>query len=121
MLGKAVPDVIEDTFGNSSRYAQDGSNIQWNNPDPELVGTALIERFNGTCRNGLGLARKCYGFSKRLNMLQSAVDLFVGYYNFCRVHKSLGKTITPAMKAGVTDHIWTIEELLVAGKTEAAA
>ena len=114
---QSYPDVIEDTFGNSSRYFQDGSNIQWNNLDPELVGTALIERFNGTCRSGLRrLTRKCYGFSKCLEMLQSAVSLFVGYYNFCRVHGSL-KGRTPAMAAGLTDHVWTIEELLISGKT----
>ena len=114
------PDVIEDTFGNSSRYTQIGgdNNISWNNPDPALIGTELIERFNGTCRNGLRrLTRRCYGFSKRLNMLQSAVDLFVAHYNFCRVHSSLEKA-TPAMAAGLADHVWTIEKLLIAGKTQ---
>jgi hypothetical protein len=42
--------------------------------------------------------------------LKMAVALHFAYYNFCRVHKSL--RITPAMQAGLTDHVWTIAELL---------
>ena len=49
----AYPDVIEDTFGNSCSYAQvGGGNVQWNNPDPDLVSTAFVERFNLTLRMG---------------------------------------------------------------------
>jgi hypothetical protein len=51
-------------------------------------------------------------FSKKLANLKAAVALHFAYHNFCRVHKSL--RITPAMEAGLTDHAWTIAELLAA-------
>jgi|SRR6266853_891858 len=50
------------------------------------------------------------GFSKKLSHLKAAVDLYMTWYNFCRIHQTL--RVTPAMEAGVTDHIWTILELL---------
>ena len=49
-------------------------------------------------------------FSKKLPHLKAAITLHFAYYNFCRVHSSL-KTTT-AVRAGITDHIWTIAELL---------
>jgi len=45
-----------------------------------------------------------------LSRLLSAVALHFAYYNFCRVHSSL--RVTPAMEAGVADHVWTVDELL---------
>ena len=50
------------------------------------------------------------GFSKRLENHGAAVALHFMYYNFCRVHQTL-KT-TPAVRAGVADHVWTVEELV---------
>jgi len=49
--------------------------------------------------------------SKTLANMKDAVALYVAFYNFCRVQQGLGKS-TPAMKAGLTDHIWTFTELL---------
>lgn len=57
-------------------------------------------------------------FSKKVENLAAAVALHFTYYNFCRAHHSLGKNTTPAMAAGVTDHIWTLAELV--GLLEAA-
>jgi hypothetical protein len=48
--------------------------------------------------------------SKKLPMLKAAVALFIVWYNFCRVHQTL--RVTPAMQAGITDHIWSLAELL---------
>ena len=50
------------------------------------------------------------GFSKKVDNLKHAVALHYMYYNFARVHKTLG--VTPAMTAGVTDHVWTIEDIV---------
>jgi hypothetical protein len=50
------------------------------------------------------------GFSKKIENHIHAVALFYMHYNFCRVHQSL--RVTPAMEAGITDHIWNIEEML---------
>ncbi len=49
-------------------------------------------------------------FSKKLDNLKAACALHFAYYNFCRVHRTL--RVTPAMEAGLTDHVWTIPELL---------
>lgn len=50
-------------------------------------------------------------FSKKLENLKAAVSLYVAFYNFCRVHQTL--RVTPAMEAGLTDHVGSIEELLL--------
>ncbi len=52
------------------------------------------------------------GFSKKLRNHRAAVALYVAHYNFCRVHETI--RTTPAMALGVTDHIWTIGELIEA-------
>jgi hypothetical protein len=49
-------------------------------------------------------------FSKKLENHCAAVALYAAHYNFCRVHEAL--RITPAMQLGVTDHVWTINELV---------
>lgn len=49
-------------------------------------------------------------FSKKVENLAAAVSLHFAYYNYCRVHKTLGTT--PAVAAGVTDHVWTLRELI---------
>ncbi len=54
--------------------------------------------------------RKTNAASKTLAHLKAAVTLYVAFYNFCRVHQSL--RVTPAMQAGLTDHIWTVVELV---------
>jgi hypothetical protein len=50
------------------------------------------------------------GFSKKVENHSAAVALYLMYYNFGRVHQTL--RVTPAMEAGVTDHVWTIEEIV---------
>jgi hypothetical protein len=49
-------------------------------------------------------------FSKKVENLAAAVSLHFAYYNFCRVHQSLGTS--PAVAAGVADHVWTVDELI---------
>ena len=50
------------------------------------------------------------GFSKKLENHRAAVALHFGFYNFCQLHGTL--RVTPAMEAGVTDHVWDVAELL---------
>jgi len=52
------------------------------------------------------------GYSKKLDNLRYAVALFIAHFNFCRVHSAHG--LTPARAAGLTDHAWTLGELLSA-------
>jgi hypothetical protein len=52
------------------------------------------------------------GFSRKIENLRAAVNLHFAFYNCCRVHSSL--RVTPAMEAGLTDHVWSIADLLAA-------
>jgi transposase-like protein/IS1 family transposase len=81
------------------------------NPDPDHVSTSLVERQNLTMRMQIRrLTRLTNAYSKKVRNLQMAVSLHFAYYNFARVHSSL--RVTPAMEAGLADHVWTIEELI---------
>jgi IS1 family transposase len=80
-------------------------------PDPKHVSTSFVERQNLTMRMSMRrFTRLTNGFSKKLENHGHAVALFYMHYNFCRVHKTL--RVTPAMEAGLADHVWTLEELL---------
>ena len=80
------------------------------NPDVNEVSTSYVERKNLTMRMGMRrFTRLTNGFSKKMYNLECAVALHFMYYNFGRVHKSL--RVTPAMEAGISDHIWTLEEI----------
>ena len=80
-------------------------------PDRQHISTSYIERQNLTMRMNLWrFARLTNPFSKKLENHFCAVSLHFMYYNFARVHQTL-KT-TPAMAAGVTDHIWTVEGIV---------
>jgi hypothetical protein len=50
------------------------------------------------------------GFSKKLEQHENALALYFMFYNFCRIHQTL--RVTPAMEAGVSDHVWTLEEVI---------
>ena len=81
------------------------------NPDLDKAGTSHVERKNGTLRHWCKrLCRLTYAYSKSWDNLRAALALHFAYYNLCRIHGSL--RITPAMAAGVTDHMWTIGELI---------
>jgi IS1 family transposase len=82
-------------------------------PNSEKISTSYVERFNLSTRMSVRrFARLTNGFSKKLENHRAAVALWVAFYNLCRVHESLRRT--PAMALGVTDHIWTIAELVQA-------
>lgn len=80
-------------------------------PDLNRASTSHIERQNLTVRMTMRrMTRLTNAFSKKWLNLKWAYALQFAYYNFCRIHQSL--RITPAMEAGITDHIWEIEELI---------
>jgi len=81
------------------------------NPEKDKVSTSYVERQNLTMRmNMRRFTRLTNAFSKKIENLTYAVALHFMYYNFCRIHQTL--RVTPAMEAKVTDHIWTIAEIL---------
>jgi IS1 family transposase len=80
------------------------------NPDIKHVSTSFVERQNLTMRMGMRrFTRLTNAFSKKIDNLEYAVALHFMYYNFGRVHKTL--RVTPAMEAGISDHVWTLEEI----------
>lgn len=79
-------------------------------PDPMLISTSYVERANLTMRMGMRrFTRLTNAFSKKFENHEAAVSLHFMHYNFARVHQTL--RVTPAMEAGVTDHVWSLEEI----------
>lgn len=81
------------------------------NPDPDRICTSIVERQNLTMRMHMRrLTRLTNGFSKKFDNHKAAIALHFAYYNFVKIHKTL--RVTPAIEAGITDHVWSLEELL---------
>lgn len=89
-------------------------------PDPKHINTSYVERQNLTMRMGMRrYTRLTNAFSKKVTNHEAMTNLHFMYYNMCRVHKTL--RVTPAMEAGVAEHVWTVEELVGLLEAEEAA
>jgi hypothetical protein len=91
--------------------------LLWSTPGCEVLNTAFIERLNGTFRSRLAvLGRRTRCAARRATTVARGMYLVGTVYNFCCEHSSLtteaGRRQSPAMAAGLTDHIWTVGELL---------
>jgi len=91
--------------------------LLWSTPGCQVLNTAFIERLNGTFRSRLAVfGRRTRGPARRAQTVYGGMYLIGTLYNFCTTHTSLrtaeGTLRTPAMAAGITDHIWTVAELL---------
>jgi len=129
----SYPEAVERVFGNDIHYAQlvkvyaasRDSEARYSPaevvdvevvpragmPDFERVCTSHVERQNLTMRMQIRrLTRLTNAFSKKWDNLKAAVALHFAFYNFCRIHQTL--RVTPAMEAGLTDHVWELKELL---------
>jgi IS1 family transposase len=92
------------------------------NPDPNKICTSHAERQNLTMRMTIRrLTRLTNAFSKKWENHEAALALYFAYYNYCRPHQTLTEVTrltgptrqtTPAMAAGLTDHVWSVGELL---------
>lgn len=79
-------------------------------PIKSLVSTSYVERSNLTMRmSNRRFTRLTNAFSKKIDNLMFSVALTFMHYNFCRIHKTL--RVTPAMEAGISDHVWDLEEV----------
>ena len=82
------------------------------NPDPKHISTSYIERQNLTMRMSMRrFTRLTNAFSKSIENHRHAVALFYMHYNFGRVHQTL--RVTPAMEAGISQHVWSIQEIIL--------
>jgi IS1 family transposase len=129
---RVYADAVEQAFGSEVDYAMlvkiygasnDGESryspatcigcrtgVLAGNPDPKYISTSYVERQNLSMRMGMRrFTRLTNGFSKKFENHAHQVALYFFHYNFCRVHKTL--RVTPAMEAGLTDHVWSLEEL----------
>lgn len=81
------------------------------NPDPKHISTSFVERQNLSMRMGMRrFTRLTNAFSKKVENHSHAVALYFVHYNFARIHKTL--RVTPAMAAGLADHVWSLEEIV---------
>jgi len=79
--------------------------------DSRYIPTSYLERSSLSIRMALRrFTRLTNEYSKKLDNLKHACALYFAYYNFCRVHQSI--RVSPAVEAGIADHIWTLRELL---------
>jgi IS1 family transposase len=88
--------------------------IDRGDPDPAKISTSYVERQNLTMRMGMRrFTRLTNGFSKKLDNHMAAIALHFMHYNFARPHKTLANPYprTPAMAAGIADHIWSMTEI----------
>jgi IS1 family transposase len=109
--------------GDSDRYYAREQLIAVNrtavNGAPRHISTSYIERQNLTLRmSQRRLTRLSNGFSKKYENHCAAIALYATHYNFCRVHETL--RITPAMHLSITDHVWTMSELIEAALSKGA-
>ena len=80
-------------------------------PRQDRISTSFVERANLSVRHfNKRFVRLGLGWSRKLNNHRAAVSLFVAAHNFCKVHSTLGTT--PAVGLKLTDHVWTVEELV---------
>lgn len=116
--GRVVKTYREDVYyvDGERRYSPSPQiSISWKrvrgNPDRYKICTSHIERKNLTIRMHMRrLTRLTNAFSKKLENFRAAAALHFGYYNFVKVHSSI--RMTPAMALGVSDKIWTVEDLI---------
>jgi IS1 family transposase len=81
------------------------------NPDPDHISTSFVERQNLSMRMQIRrFTRLTNAFGKKIKNHLAAVAVYFMYYNFGRIHQTL--RVTPAMEAGVSDHVWTYEEIV---------
>jgi IS1 family transposase len=130
---RVYPDAVESAFGSDVDYAmlvkiygesRDREatyspaecigirTVEMNGaPKAKDISTSHVERHNLTMRMSMRrFARLTNAFSKKLENHIAALALYFTYYNFCRVHQTL--RVTPAMEAGIADHVWSVEELV---------
>lgn len=115
MYGESSPKSPERKYSPST-FVRASSHKNTGQPDAESVSTSFVERQNLTMRMSIRrFTRLTNSLSKKVENLAYAVALHFMYYNFGRIHTSL--RVTPAMEAGISDHVWSLEEIAVLANT----
>ena len=126
-------DAVEKAFGNKIDYAMQikqygedrmdetryspgkvtGAKVKviTGRPDPKHISTSYVERQNLTMRMGMRrFTRLTNGFSKKIENHMAAIALHFMHYNFVKIHQTL--RVTPAMAAGIADHVWEVADIV---------
>jgi IS1 family transposase len=110
IYGKGYNNAPEARYSPAVCMGAHKSNI-YGKPAAEHISTSICERNNLTMRMGMRrFTRLTNAFSKKIENHEASIALHYMHYNFCRIHASL--RVTPAMEAGVADHVWTMEEVV---------
>jgi len=106
------PDITgPDWFSATSRVIDTIPRVRCGHPEPRFVSTSHVERLNLSVRMHLRrYARRTNAHSRKLENHKACFALWVAWYNFCRVNSAV--RCTPAMETHLTDHIWTMAELV---------
>ena len=111
LYGKAKQPEISESRYSPAKLTGTKVSIISGDPDEKHIATSYVERQNLTMRMSMRrFTRLTNGFSKKFENHCAAVSLHMFWYNFIRIHQSL--RVTPAMAAGVTDHLWTMGDLV---------
>jgi IS1 family transposase len=87
------------------------SQVVTGDPDPKHISTSYVERQNLTMRMSMRrFTRLTNAFSRKIENHVAMTALYFMFYNFGRVHQTL--RVTPAMEAGVTEHVWSVDEIV---------
>jgi hypothetical protein len=109
MYGESTEAKVEKRYS-PAKFTGSRKEVIVGNPDKKHISTSYAERQNLTMRMSMRrFTRLTNGFSKKVENLAHAVSLHFMFYNFGRIHKTL--RCTPAMEAGVSDHVWSLEEI----------
>jgi len=109
MYGESAEAKMQKRYS-PAQYTGSKKEAMTGNPERKYISTSYAERQNLTMRMSMRrFTRLTNGFSKKVENLAHAVSLYFMYYNFARIHRTL--RVTPAMEAGVTDHVWSLEEI----------
>ncbi len=109
LYGESSEQKLEKQYS-PAKYVSSEKKVIRGNPDPRYISTSYVERNNLTMRMGRRrFTRLTNGFSKKAENLAYVVSLHFMYYNFVKIHQTL--RVTPAMEAGITDSLWTIEDI----------
>ena len=109
MYGESLETKMQKRFS-PAKYTGSKGEVMADNPHRKHISTSYVERQNLTMRMSMHqFTRLTNAFSKKVENLAHAVSLHFMFYNFGRIHKTL--RVTPAMEAGISDHVWSLEEI----------
>lgn len=117
MLVKIYESTQEETRYSSAKCVSCEPKIVAGKPDPKHISTSYVERHNWTVRTSMRrYTRLSNGFSRKVENHAAAVALNYFAYNFIQIHRTL--RMTPAMAAGVTNHLWSVSDLVALWESE---